>query len=295
MSDMILIDGKATARQLNEDIKAKIDGFVHKGERPPGLAIILIGENPASLSYVKGKGKACRSVGMTHELIRLPEDVTSEAVEKVITRLNQDPLVDGMILQLPIPRHLDADRLIDLISKDKDADGFHVINQGYMYQKKPSIKPATPKGIMTLLKAYDLDVAGMNAVVIGRSNIVGFPMARLLMDANATVTICHSRTSDLKQHTKEADLLVVSAGRPGLVTKDMVKKGAIVIDVGVNRVDGKLVGDVDFEQLKDVVSYMTPVPGGVGPMTIHTLIHNTFELYQANIKTKDQLNAPGIL
>lgn len=280
---MITIDGRAVAGKRNEEIKERIATVVSEGIRPPGLAIILIGENPASLSYVKGKGKACRDVGMNHELITLPETVTSEQVETIINKLNNDPLIDGMILQLPLPKHLDSDRLIDLISKDKDADGFHVVNQGSMYQKKPAVKPATPKGIMTLLEAYDIDVRGMNAVVIGRSNIVGFPIARLLMDADATITVCHSKTKDLKSHTINADLLVVSAGQPGLLTRDMVKKGAIVIDVGVNRVDGKLVGDVDFENLKDVVSYMTPVPGGVGPMTIHSLLANTFELYLAHI------------
>jgi methylenetetrahydrofolate dehydrogenase (NADP+) / methenyltetrahydrofolate cyclohydrolase len=280
---MILIDGKNVASKLNIEIKSRIDALVEKGHRTPGLAIILVGDNPASLSYVKGKGRACDEVGMRHELVRLPETVTSEEVAQVIRRLNDDPMTDGMILQLPIPKHLDADMLIDLIRKDKDADGFHIENQGGMYQKRPSVKPATPKGIMTLLDAYGIDVSGKDAVVVGRSNIVGFPVARLLMDKNATVTVCHSRTRDLKAHTSKADILVVSAGKPRLITKDMVKEGAVVIDVGVNRVDGKLVGDVDFDAVKDVCSHITPVPGGVGPMTIHTLIDNTFGLYLDHI------------
>jgi methylenetetrahydrofolate dehydrogenase (NADP+)/methenyltetrahydrofolate cyclohydrolase len=187
-------------------------------------------------------------------------------------------------LQLPISKHLDDSVLIDMISKDKDADGFHVINQGYLYQKKKTIYPATPKGIMTMLKAYDINLLGMNAVVIGRSNIVGFPVARLLMDQGATITVCHSKTKDISMFTKKADIIVVAAGRPHILTKDMVNKGAIVVDVGVNRVDGKLIGDADFEDLKEVCSYLTPVPGGVGPMTIHSLLENTFELYLEHIK-----------
>ena len=174
--------------------------------------------------------------------------------------------------------------LIDLISKDKDADGFHVVNQGYLYQKKKTIYPATPKGIMTLLKTYDIDVKGMHAVIIGRSNIVGFPVARLLMDQGATITVCHSKTKDVGFHTRQADIIVVAAGRPHMLTKDMVKKDAIVIDVGVNRVDGKLIGDADFDDLKDICSHITPVPGGVGPMTIHSLLENTFELYMDHIE-----------
>ena len=171
-----------------------------------------------------------------------------------------------------------------MISKDKDADGFHVVNQGYLYQKKKTIYPATPKGIMTMLKAYEINLTGMHAVVIGRSNIVGFPVARLLMDQGATITVCHSKTKDVAHHTKQADLIVVAAGRPHILTKDMVKKGAIVIDVGVNRVDGKLIGDADFSDLKDVCSFLTPVPGGVGPMTIHSLLENTYELYCEHVK-----------
>ena len=189
-----------------------------------------------------------------------------------------------MILQLPIPKHLDESRLIDCIAKDKDADGFHVINQGYLYQRKPGIQPATPKGIMSLLSAYGITVSGMDAVIIGRSNIVGFPIARLLMDEGATITVCHRKTKDLKTHTSKADLLVVASGKPNLVTRDMVKPGVIIVDVGVNRVNDKLVGDVDFESLQGVASYITPVPGGVGPMTINALLENTYLLYQKHLK-----------
>jgi len=236
------------------------------------------------MSYVKGKGKACKLVGITHELFRLDENISEEELSKLIEKLNHDMMVDGILLQLPIPKHLNEAKLIDLISKDKDADGFHVINQGYLYQKKPTVYPATPKGIMTLLKAYDINVSGMDAVVIGRSNIVGFPVARLLMDAGATITVCHRQTKDLAFHTRTADIIIASAGKAELVTKDMVKPGVIVVDVGVNRVDGKLVGDVHFEGVSEVASYLSPVPRGVGPMTINALLENTYDLYLKHVK-----------
>ncbi|TVP86208.1 MAG: bifunctional 5,10-methylenetetrahydrofolate dehydrogenase/5,10-methenyltetrahydrofolate cyclohydrolase [Acholeplasmataceae bacterium] len=280
---MILLDGRKVASERNLQLKDKIAQAVAVHGREPGLAIIMIGDNPASLSYVKGKGKASALVGIKHELHQLPDTVTEDEVIALIEKLNQDPTVDGMILQLPIPDHLDDAKLIDLIAREKDADGFHVVNQGYLYQKKPTTKPATPKGIMTLLSAYDINPKGMNAVIVGRSNIVGFPIARLLMDAGATITICHRQTKDMAYHTKQADLLVVSAGRARLVGADMVKPGAIVVDVGVNRVDDKLVGDVDFEAVKEVASHLTPVPKGVGPMTINALLENTYELYMEHL------------
>lgn len=281
---MILLDGSKIANEKNLELKAKIDQIREEGYRYPKLAIILVGNHPASMSYVKGKGKACDLVGINHVLYHLDEKISQNELVELIEKLNNENSVDGILLQLPIPKHLDDVLLIDLISKDKDADGFHVVNQGNLYQKRPTIQPATPKGIMTLLKAYHIEVSGMNAVVIGRSNIVGFPAARLLMDAGATITICHRQTKDLAYHTKQADLLIVSAGRANLITADMVKPGAIVVDVGVNRVDGKLVGDVDFESVKEVASYLSPVPKGVGPMTINSLLENTFELYLKHVK-----------
>ncbi len=280
---MIILDGFNVANERNKLMNSKIEQYVQKGMRRPHLAIILIGENPASLSYVKGKGKACEVAGIKHTLHHLPEEVTYTEVYDLIEALNEDPTIDGMILQLPIPKHLDENKLIDAISIHKDADGFHVVNQGYLYQKKPTTEPATPKGIMTLLAHYNIPISGLNAVIVGRSNIVGFPVARLLMDQGATITVCHRQTKDLSFHTKNADLLVVASGKPHLITKEMVKPGAIVIDVGVNRVDGKLVGDVDFDQVKDIASYITPVPKGVGPMTINALLENTFELYLKHI------------
>jgi len=280
---VILLDGFKVANERNLALKVKIDELIQQNKRKPSLSIILVGSNPASLSYVKGKGKACELVGIEHTLYTLDENIEEKEIVNLIQKLNADDSVDGILLQLPIPKHLNDNMLIDLISKDKDADGFHVINQGNLYQKKKTIKPATPKGIMSLLETYNINVMGMNAVIIGRSNIVGFPVARLLMDAGATITICHTKTKDLSFHTKQADLLVVSAGRPMVVTKEMVKSGAIVVDVGVNRVEGKLVGDVDFEGIKEVASYLTPVPKGVGPMTINALLENTFELYLKHI------------
>lgn len=283
---MILLDGQKVARDRNLALKVKIDQHIQNHQRVPKLAIILIGNNPASISYVTGKGKACELVGIIHTLHRLDEHTSQKEVERLIIDLNLDPEVDGILLQLPIPKHLDDSYLIDLISKDKDADGFHVINQGYLYQKKKTIYPATPKGIMTLLKTYNINVSGMNAVIVGRSNIVGFPVARLLMDAGATITVCHRQTKDLSFHTKQADLIIASAGQPELITKDMVKPGAVVVDVGVNRVNDKLVGDVHFESVKEVASYISPVPRGVGPMTINGLLENTYELYLSHLEKK---------
>jgi methylenetetrahydrofolate dehydrogenase (NADP+)/methenyltetrahydrofolate cyclohydrolase len=280
---MILLDGFKVASERNLALRASIDQHIITYGRAPHLSIILVGENPASMSYVKGKGKACEVAGIKHTLHALKEDVSQAEVEALIQALNQDDTVDGMILQLPLPKHLDENHLIDLISKDKDADGFHVINQGNLYQKRPTIHPATPKGIMTLLNAYNIPISGKNAVIVGRSNIVGFPVARLLMDQGATITVCHRQTQDLRSHTLNADILVVASGKPNLVTGSMIKPGAVVIDVGVNRVDGKLVGDVDFEQAKDIASYITPVPKGVGPMTINALLENTVELYLSHV------------
>lgn len=281
---MEILSGKIASKVLKEKLKHKISESVSIYHKTPCLAVILVGNNPASLSYIKGKEKACKLVGIDYKLYHLDENIEQKELEDVIIGLNNDSLVDGMILQLPIPKHLDETYLIDLISRDKDADGFHVINQGYLYQKKKTTYPATPKGIIELLEYYNINVQGMNATIIGRSNIVGFPVARMLMDRGATITVCHSKTRSLKEHTLNADLVVVATGRPNILTKDMVKPGVIVVDVGTNRVDGHLVGDVDFEGVSQVASMITPVPGGVGPMTIYGLLENTYELYLAHQK-----------
>ncbi len=276
---MELLSGKIASKALKEALKNKIEESKKIYDKSPCLAVILVGNNPASLSYIKGKEKACALVGIEYKLYHLDENIRQNELENLIISLNNNKEIDGMILQLPIPKHLNENVLIDLISRDKDADGFHVINQGYLYQKKKTTYPATPKGILELLDFYKVEIEGLNATIIGRSNIVGFPVARMLMDRGATITVCHSKTRSIKEHTIHADLIVVATGKPNLLTADMVKPGAIVIDVGTNRVDGHLVGDVDFAKVSEIASMITPVPGGVGPMTILGLLQNTYELY----------------
>jgi methylenetetrahydrofolate dehydrogenase (NADP+)/methenyltetrahydrofolate cyclohydrolase len=279
----MILNGKETALHLNVELKVRIQEDL-KTQRAPHLAIILIGSHPASLSYIKGKLSAAKLVGIQATLHQFDDNVSHELVLNQIKKLNQDHEVDGMILQLPLPKHLDEVMLTQAIDVSKDADGFHVLNQGLLYQGKPSVKPATPYGITLLLKAYGIDVLGKHAVIIGRSNIVGFPIARLLMDLGATITVCHSKTKDLSYYTKQADILIVSVGKPHLINKNMIKKDVVILDVGINKVDDKLVGDVDFDDVYHSVSAITPVPGGIGPMTIHALLLNTYHLYEKNVK-----------
>jgi methylenetetrahydrofolate dehydrogenase (NADP+)/methenyltetrahydrofolate cyclohydrolase len=279
----MILDGKKTAKLQNDILKNKIAEDV-KQWRQPHLAIILVGSHPASLSYIKGKLKAAESVGMKATLHHYEENVSSDEIYDKIKTLNQDNDVDGMILQLPLPKNLDEEILTKAIDASKDADGFHVMNQGLMYQGKPNIKPATPYGMTLLLEAYNIDVKGKHAVIVGRSNIVGFPIARLLMDMGATITVCHSKTKDLAYHTKQADVLVVSVGKKHLIDASMVKDGVVVLDVGINKVDQKLFGDVNYEDVYEKAYAITPVPGGVGPMTIHALLLNTYHLYENHVK-----------
>ncbi len=276
---MELLSGKVASKALKQVLKEKIIKAKETYDKTPCLAVILIGNNPASISYIRGKEKACNLVGIEYRLYHLEETVSQKEVEELIVSLNNNDEISGMILQLPIPDHLDEDYLIDLIAREKDSDGFHVVNQGYLYQRKKTTYPATPKGIIGLLDFYNIEITGKNATIVGRSNIVGFPVARMLMDRGATITVCHSKTKSLAEHTLNADIIVVATGRPNLVTKEMVKPGAVVIDVGTNRVDGKLVGDVDFAGVSEVAGALTPVPGGVGPMTIYGLLENTYELF----------------
>lgn len=272
---MILLDGRGTADRLNEALKQKIAVLKDK----PRLEIILIGDDPASMSYVKGKLKTAESLGMIVNINHLSEDTEENKVVDLITSFNNNKDVHGILLQLPVPKHLNGDMLIELIDYKKDVDGFHTMNQGLLFQKKEGIRPATPLGIMMLLQAYQIPIEGKHVVVVGRSQIVGTPAAKLFLDQNATVTVTHSRTKDLPSFTRQADILVCAIGKPKFITKDMVKEGAVVIDVGINRVDGKLVGDVDFENVAPISSYITPVPKGVGPMTICALAHNLHKLY----------------
>ena len=279
----MILDGKKTAKVRNEILKNKIVEDV-KQYRAPHLAIILVGSHPSSLSYIKGKLKAAESIGMKATLHHYHEDVSSEEIYQKIKALNHDQDVDGMILQLPLPKHLDEEMLTRAIDASKDADGFHVLNQGRMYQGKPNIKPATPYGMTLLLEAYNIDVKGKHAVIVGRSNIVGFPIARLLMDMGATITVCHSKTKDLSYHTKQADILVVSVGKKHLIDASMIKEGVVILDVGINKVDQKLFGDVNYDDVYEKAKAITPVPGGVGPMTIHALLLNTYHLYENHVK-----------
>ena len=272
-----IIDGFEIARQVREDVAKQTASLKEKGITPC-LAVILVGENPASVSYVTGKEKALAEVGMADRSIRLPENTTEDELLKIIDELNHDKTVHGILVQLPLPKQINEEKVIMAISPEKDVDGFHPVNIGKIMQGVGGIAPCTPKGVMTILDELGIDIEGKNAVVIGRSIIVGRPMASLLLNKGATVTICHSKTKDLKEHTKNADILVVAVGKPHLVTADMVKENAVVIDVGINRIDGKLIGDVDTENVSKKAKYISPVPGGVGLTTVYTLMENVVEL-----------------
>lgn len=271
-----LLDGKILSQQVEDELKVRVDAMLAKGHQP-GLCVILVGDDPASHLYVGNKEKGCERLGILSKTIRLPADATQEALEESVIQANQDPQVHGVLVQLPLPAHLDGARALSLILPEKDADGIHDMNAGKLMRGEFGSVACTPKGIMYMLKSARIPIAGKNAVVIGRSNIVGKPIAILLLHENATVTICHSRTANLTEHTRNADILVVAIGRPHFVTADMVKDGAVVIDVGMNRVNGKFCGDVDFETIREKASFITPVPGGVGKMTIAMLMSNTVE------------------
>lgn len=280
----MIVSGKDLAARLKAEMAAEVATFPEKYGRVPHLVVILVGENPASVSYVTGKAKDSAEVGIKNTTLRMPESVTEQELLDVIANLNADSDVDGLIVQLPLPKHISEDRVIEAIAVEKDVDGFHPLNVAALWQKRPCVLPCTPKGIIRMLDDAGVEIAGKKAVVMGRSNIVGLPAAKLLLDRNATVTIVHSRTPNLAEVTAEADILVVAIGRPKLVTADMVKPGAVVIDVGVNRdpETGKLCGDVDFAVCVDKASVITPVPGGVGPMTRCCLMENTIECFLKN-------------
>ncbi len=271
-----LLDGKLMATETREEVAGKVAKLKEQGICP-GLAVILVGEDPASQIYVRNKEKACEAAGIYSLTLRLPESTTQEALEEKIQELNDDPKIHGILVQLPLPSQLNETEALAAIRPEKDVDGFHVQNAGKLFTGQEGVVPCTPKGAMEMLKRTGIDLSGKEAVVIGRSNIVGKPMAMLLLNANCTVTMCHSRTANLSEHTRRADILVAAVGKPHFVTADMVKPGAVVIDVGINRVDGKVVGDVDFDAVREVASWITPVPGGVGRMTIAMLMENTVE------------------
>lgn len=277
----MIISGKELAKEVKADVKERVAQLKEKYGRAPHLVVILVGEDPGSVSYVTGKSRDAEEVGFKSTTIKKPETITEEELLDLIAQLNADNEVDGLLVQLPLPKHIDADKVIAAIDKNKDVDGFHPGNVASLWQKLPCLLPCTPKGIIKLLDKAGVQIEGKKAVVIGRSNIVGLPVAKLLLDRNATVTIAHSRTNDLPKVASEADILVVAIGRPKFVTADMVGDGAAVIDVGVNRdpATGKLCGDVDYEAVKDKAAVITPVPGGVGPMTRACLMENTLECY----------------
>ena len=279
-----IIDGKQIGQEIRDEVKAAVETRLEKGLSAPGLATVLVGENPASQVYVRNKQKACAEVGINSFGYKLPEDATQEEVETLVQKLNADPAVNGILVQLPLPHHLDEEKVLSAIDLNKDVDGFHPVNIGRLAQKgrEPVFIPCTPAGCMVLLEKAGAQLSGANAVVLGRSNIVGMPVALLLVKANATVTICHSRTRDLPSVVRQADVLVVAIGQPEFVKQEWVKPGAIVIDVGINQKEDasakkgyRLVGDVAFDEVAEVAGAITPVPGGVGPMTIAMLLKNT--------------------
>lgn len=273
---MQLLDGKALSLEIEEKVKEEVAILKASRDVTPGLAVILVGNDPASQAYVNMKAKACKRAGIysiTHEM---PETTTESQLLNAISILNNDPNIDGILVQLPLPKHINTATILQSIAPHKDVDGFHPQNVGRLAANLGGFAPATPMGVMRLLKRYNIELEGKNAVIVGASNIVGKPMASLLLNANATTTLCHIYTQDLARHTREADILCVGVGKPNLITEDMVKEGAVVVDIGINRLeDGSLVGDVDFERVAPKCSYITPVPGGVGPMTIASLLENT--------------------
>ena len=271
-----IIDGKLISAQIREEIAEKVKEYNERTGKLPGLAVVIVGENPASQVYVRNKKKACEQVGFNSWVYETPESTTQDDLNALIDKLNEDSAVHGILVQLPLPKHLDEEQVILRIKPEKDVDAFHPYNVGRITIGNPKFLPCTPAGIMELLHRSNIEIAGKECVVIGRSNIVGKPMALLLLSENGTVTVCHSKTKDLKEVCRRADILVVAIGKANFVTADMVKEGAVVIDVGMNRnAEGKLTGDVDFASVSEVASYITPVPGGVGPMTITMLLQNT--------------------
>ncbi|WP_029522459.1 bifunctional methylenetetrahydrofolate dehydrogenase/methenyltetrahydrofolate cyclohydrolase FolD [Persephonella sp. KM09-Lau-8] len=282
----VILDGKSLAKQIREELKKEIDGYIQKGLRNPNLVVILVGDDPASQVYVENKRKACKEVGINSMVFKLPENTTQTELLELIGKFNGDEDIDGILVQLPLPSHINTQEIIEAINPHKDVDGFHPENMGKLATgKDDGIIPCTPLGIWIMLKHYKIPTFKRDVVIVGASNIVGKPMGLLfLKNEEAPVSICHINTRDLKSYTRRAEILIVAVGKPGLITADMVKEGAVVIDVGINRLeDGSLVGDTDFEALKDKVYAITPVPGGVGPMTVASLLLNTVNIYRKKL------------
>ena len=281
---MTLIDGKKLSKKIeksiaNEVVKLKEDGVI------PGLAVVLVGDDPASHTYVAMKEKSCKNVGFYSIVHKMPDTITQQEIIETIEMMNKNPRIDGILVQLPLPKHIDTTKILEVIDPSKDVDGFHPYNMGRVVENLDAFAPCTPVGVIEMFKEYYIDIEGKDVCVVGASNIVGKPMAALLLNKNATVTITHIYTKDLASHTKKADIVIVGVGVPGLIKEDMVKEGAIVIDIGINRLEsGKLVGDVDFESVAPKCSYITPVPGGVGPMTIAMLLSNTLKAAKRRVK-----------
>lgn len=285
---MVLLDGKILSAKIKEEVKVEVTKIVKEKNITPGLAVILVGNDAASATYVASKAKACKDAGIYSVVHEMPESITQEELLETINMMNNNPKLDGILVQLPLPKHIDTTTVLEAINPLKDVDGFHPYNVGRMVSNLDSFLPATPFGVMRMFEEHNIELSGKDVVVIGSSDIVGKPMASLLINKKATVTVCNSRTKDLKAHTSKADIVIIAVGVPYLLKEDMVKDGAVVIDVGINRLDtGKLVGDADFEGLKNKCSFLTPVPGGVGPMTIAMLLKNTIKA--ANLRDKREI------
>ena len=275
----VILDGKATSLKVKAGIKEQVDAIIASGGRAPCLAVVLVGEDPASQVYVRNKIRSCGETGITSKQYILPDSTTEEELISLVKELNNDKNIDGILVQLPLPKGINERAVIETIVPEKDVDAFHPVNVGKMFLGLDSFAPCTPSGIIRLLDEYNVEIKGKNCVVIGRSNIVGKPMAMLLLGRHGTVIVCHSKTPDISAYTKNADIVVVAVGKANVVTGDMIKEGAVVVDVGMNRVDGKLCGDCEYESCAAKASYITPVPGGVGPMTIAMLLTNTLKAY----------------
>ncbi len=286
---MTILDGKALSNKIKEEVKADVVKLQKEKGVTPGLAVVLVGSDPASAAYVNMKSKACKEAGIYSIIHEMPDTISQDKILEILAMMNKNPNIDGILVQLPLPKHVDTTAILEAIAPKKDVDGFHAYNTGRMNLGLDSFIPATPYGVMELLKEYNIDPQGKDVCVVGASNIVGKPMSTLLLNANATVTTCHIYTKNLKEHTLKADIICVGVGKVNLITEDMVKEGAIVVDIGINRLDsGKLVGDVDYEKVAPKCSYITPVPGGVGPMTIAMLLKNTIKA--AKLREESKLN-----